>query len=88
MKVKTLFRVSISAKVNKKRIVCKILQIPKILPPGTLNEIIFSKKISLFFEPGKKTTFFKIVTEGGRWRNFSLTFLESTKNLVVIIHRS
>ena len=27
-------------------------------------------------------------TEGGRWRNFLLTFSESTKNLVVIIHRS
>ena len=37
---------------------------------------------------GKKPTFFKIVTVERRWRNFSLTFSESTKNLVVIIHRS
>ena len=36
----------------------------------------------------KKTPFLFFSTEGGRWRNFSLTFSESTKNLVVIIHRS
>lgn len=36
----------------------------------------------------KKKTFFKIITEERRWRNFSLTFSESTKNLIVIIHRS
>ena len=36
----------------------------------------------------KKTRFLFFSTEGGRWRNFSLTFSESTKNLVVIIHRS
>ena len=36
----------------------------------------------------KKTPFLFSSTEEGRWRNFSLTFSESTKNLVVIIHRS
>ena len=36
----------------------------------------------------KKTPFLFFSTEEGRWRNFSLTFSESTKNLVVIIHRS
>jgi hypothetical protein len=36
----------------------------------------------------KKKTFLFFITEE-RWRrNFSITFLESTKNLVVIIHRS
>ena len=28
-------------------------------------------------------TFFKIITEERRWRNFSLTFSESTKNLIL-----
>ena len=50
------------------------------------NFVSEKKNITKIFE--KNPTFFKIVTEGGRWRNFSLTFLESTKNLVVIIHRS
>ena len=31
---------------------------------------------------------FKIIVEGGQWRNFLLTFLESTKNLDIRIHRS
>ena len=48
--------------------------------------LVKKKNIPKIFE--KKQTFFKIVTEERRWRNFSLTFLESTKNLVVIIHRS
>ena len=32
--------------------------------------------------------FFFSTKEGGRWRNFSLIFLESTKNLVIRINRS
>jgi hypothetical protein len=46
------------------------------------------KRAKTLKEQWKNPTFFKIITEGERWRNFSLTFLESTKNLVVIIHRS
>ena len=50
------------------------------------KKIVWEKKSLLKIL--KKKTFFKIITEGGRWRNFSLAFSESTKNLMVIIHRS
>ena len=67
---------------------CFRIPIPKILDKKSLygRKIFISEKnknITKIFE--KKTTFFKIITKGGRWRNFSLTFSESTKNLVVII---
>ena len=48
--------------------------------------LLAKKKITKIFE--KKPTFFKIVTGERWWRNFSLTFSESTKNLMAIIHRS
>ena len=51
-------------------------------------KILLAKKKKTLLKFLKKKTFFKIITEGGRWRNFSLTFSGSTKNLVVIIHRS
>ena len=53
---------------------------------GRKNFVSQKKNITKIF--GKKPTFLKIVTVERRWRNFSLTFSESTKNLVVIIHRS
>ena len=53
-----------------------------------VGKILLAKKTKSFLQFLKKTTFFKIITEGGRWRNFSLTFSKSTKNLEVIIHRS
>ena len=68
---------------------CFHITIHKILDKKSLygrkNFISEKKIITKNFE---KKTFFKIITKGGRWRNFSLTFPESTKNLVVIIHRS
>ena len=68
---------------------CFHIPIHKILDKKSLhgrkNFISEKKIISKNFE---KKTFFKIVTKERRWRNFSLTFSESTKKLVVIIHRS
>jgi hypothetical protein len=48
--------------------------------------LVKKKIIPKFFE--KNQLFSKSLLRGGRWRNFSLIFSESTKNLVVIIHRS
>ena len=48
--------------------------------------LVKKKNVTKIF--GKKPTFFKIVTEEERWRNFLFTFSEPPKKLVVIIHRS
>ena len=63
---------------------CFHITVPKILDKKSLYGR--KKNIPKIFE--KNPTFFKIITEERWWRNFSLIFSESTKNLVVIIHRS
>ena len=63
---------------------CFHITVPKILDKKSLYGR--KKNIPKIFE--KNPTFFKIITEERWWRKFSLIFSESTKNLVVIIHRS